>query len=198
MQNPKSKIKRVLGINGSARKEGNTDILLDKVLEGASSRGAEIEKIFLSELDISPCVESECEEVASDGSSIIDDDFNSIYHKIDESDVVIIASPIYFGTVSAQTKAMIDRFQCVWLAKNFKGMKDVFNKKKAGAFLCVSSVHRKDFFDSAKGVVRHLFATLGIGCKEELFFEGLDAKGVVKGHGDLLDKAYEAGKRLAG
>lgn len=189
---------KVLAINGSAREAGNTDILIDRLLDGASGEGAQAEKILLNKLDISPCSERECEEVSPDGSSIVDDDFNMLFHKIDSADVVVIGSPVYFGSVSAQTKIMIDRFQCVWIARNFKKMEDVFSTQKKGAFLCVSAAEREDFFENAKSIVRNLFATLNIECGEELFFRSLEAKGDVKHHEDLLRKAYEAGKRLAG
>ena len=106
----------ILGINGSPRIGGNTDILLEKILEGVVSQGGNTEKINLAALKFSPCLE--CVGVRDDGSCIIEDDLQIIYKKIREADVLVLASPIFFGSLSAQTKMMIDRFQCVWRAKN--------------------------------------------------------------------------------
>ena len=96
---------KVLGINGSPRIGGNTDILLDRVLEGAKSKGAKTEKIILNKLKFSPC--QECENLPDDGSCIVEDDMKAIYEKIKDIDSLILASPIFFGSLSAQTKMMM-------------------------------------------------------------------------------------------
>ena len=106
---------KVLGINGSPRIGGNTDILLDKVLEGAESRGAQTEKVILNRLKFSPC--QECENMRDDGTCLVEDDMQPLYKKIGEADAIVLASPIFFGSLSAQTKMMVDRFQCLWRAK---------------------------------------------------------------------------------
>src|SRR3989338_614183 len=105
----------VLGINGSPRIGGNTNLLLDKALEGAKNKGAKIEKVILNKLKIVPC--QECEVVRDDGTCKIEDDFQPLYDKIKKADAIILASPIFFGSLSAQTKIMIDRFQCYWRYK---------------------------------------------------------------------------------
>ena len=117
----------ILGINGSPRIGGNTDILLDKVLEGAKAKGAKTEKVILNTLKFSPC--QECENIRDDGTCIIEDDMQPLYKKIEEAEAVILASPIFFGSLSAQTKMMIDRFQCLWRAK-YLFKKDTFKKKR--------------------------------------------------------------------
>ncbi|MDP8299113.1 MAG: flavodoxin family protein, partial [Candidatus Tantalella remota] len=108
---------KVLGISGSPRRGGNTDLVLDKALKGATSSGADTEKIVLEDLDISPCAIEEYEKVNDEGFSVVDDDIHIIFRNIQEADAVILASPVFFGSISAQMKIMIDRFQCVWLAK---------------------------------------------------------------------------------
>ena len=96
---------KVLGISGSPRRGGNTDILLDRILEGTESKGAEVEKIILNKLKFVPC--QECENIKDDGTCIIEDDMQLVYEKIKQSDALILASPIFFGSLSAQTKMMI-------------------------------------------------------------------------------------------
>ncbi|MFH1552244.1 MAG: flavodoxin family protein [Candidatus Omnitrophota bacterium] len=188
---------KVLGISGSPRLGGNTDILLDKALEGATEGGSETEKIVLNKLNISPIQEEEYESVNDEGLSVVDDDIQLVFRRIKEADALILASPVFFGSLSAQTKTMIDRFQCVWLAKNIL-KKDVFSKKKPGGFICVEATMREDFFDNAKSIVRHFFATINVGYKEELFCPGLDKKAKVLERPEFLKKAFELGKKIAG
>lgn len=184
----------VLGINGSPRIGGNTDILLDRVLEGAKAKGAGTEKIILNELRFVPC--QECAQLDDSGNCAIKDDMEAVYKKIKAADAVIVASPVFFGSITAQTKMMTDRFQCAWQAK-YVLKKDAFAEKKTGGFICVSSSDRKDFFQNAKAVIKNLFATINIKYQYELFFSGLEKKGDVLGHPDFLEKAYKLGKDIA-
>ena len=185
---------KVLGINGSPRIGGNTDILLDKVLEGARSKGAKTEKVVLNNLKFSPC--QECEDLRDDGSCIIEDDMQPLYKKIIEADGVILASPIFFGSLSAQTKMMIDRFQCAWRAKYVLKI-DTFKKKRIGGFVSVEGTRREDFFDNAKSIVKNLFKTIDVSYKEELFCSGVDEKGSILKHPEVLKKAFELGEKIA-
>ncbi|MGD2279276.1 MAG: flavodoxin family protein [Candidatus Omnitrophota bacterium] len=187
---------RILGISGSPRINGNTEILLDKALEGAGSSGAECEKVVLENLDISPVREIEYEEVSPEGLSPVRDDIYIIYRKMMEADRLIVASPIFFGSLSAQTKMMIDRFQCVWVAKNMRNI-DVFTKKIKGAFICVEAAERKDFFDNAKTVIKNFFVTINADYEGELLCTGVDAKGSILKERDMLEKAFALGKKLA-
>ena len=100
-------IMRVLGISGSPRVNGNTDILVSEALEGAKQAGAEIEFIGLAGKDIKGC--NACPECGKGGLCTIDDDMQGLYPKLAAADGIIIGSPIYFGMIAAQTKALIDR-----------------------------------------------------------------------------------------
>ncbi len=184
----------VLGINGSPRMGGNTDILLDKVLEGAKNKGAKTEKVMLNNLKFSPC--QECDKLKNDGSCIIEDDLQPLYKKIKEADAAILASPIFFGSLSAQTKMMIDRFQCLWRAKYIL-KKGILKKNKKGYFISVEASTRKDFFENAKSIVKNFFVTIGVDYKEELFCSGVEEKGSILKHPDIFKKAFKLGERIA-
>ncbi len=184
----------VLGINGSPRTGGNTDILLDRALEGARSRGANVEKIVLNDLNFCPC--RECADLKDDGSCIIEDDMRLVYERIKYIDGLILASPIFFGSLSAQTKMMIDRFQCAWRAKYIL-KKEPFKKRKAGAFISVAASDRRDFFDNAKAIVKNLFVAVNIDYREELFCRGVDKKGDILKYPEFLKKAYLLGQKIA-
>ena len=185
---------KVLGINGSPRIGGNTDILLDKALEAAKSKGAQTEKIILNTLKFVPC--QECANLKDDGSCIVNDDMQMVYKKLAQADAVIVASPIFFGSLTAQVKMMIDRFQCIWRAK-YMLKKEIFTKKKKGAFIAVEASTREDFFENAKSIVKHLFASINAGYQYELFCPGVDEKAAILKHPVCLNKAMELGRDIS-
>ena len=184
---------KVLGINGSPRIGGNTDLLLEKALEGAKSKGAETEKIILNKLKFVPC--QECEYMPDDGSCSINDKMQFVYDKIKSADAIVFASPIFFGGASAQSKMMIDRFQCAWRAKYIL-KNDIGYKKIPGAFISVEGSARKDFFENAKAIVKNLFVTINATYKYELFCTGIDKKGSILEHPGCLKKAFDLGAKI--
>ncbi|MBU1600359.1 flavodoxin family protein [bacterium] len=184
---------KILGIGGSPRIGGNTDVLLDYALQGAK-KGAEVEKVILGKLHFAPCLE--CEDMPNDGKCLINDDMQMLYQKISCCDAVILASPIFFGSLSAQTKMMIDRFQCLWLAKYiYKTHKA--EKKRLGGFICVASTTKANFFENAKAIVKNFFATIDTIYKEEMFVSGVEKKGMILEHRDYLEKAFEMGRVIS-
>jgi len=99
---------KVLGILGSPRVGGNSDILLDQALAGAREAGAEVEKIVLSKKKISGCLD--CEKCNETGVCVIKDDMLEIHKKILKADTVIHSVPLYFWAMTAQMKAYLDRW----------------------------------------------------------------------------------------
>ena len=182
---------KVLGINGSPRKGGNTEILLNNALFGAKTKGASVECLTLNDLRFAPC--QECEKMPENGICLIKDSMGIVYEKVLAADAVIVASPVFFGSVSAQLKAMIDRFQCVWLAQ-FEHGKKIFLKARPGAFICVEASARGDFFDNSRAVVKNLFATIAVKYNYELLVTNLEKKGIVNQFPDALEKAYRIGE----
>lgn len=185
----------ILGINASPRAGGNTDILLDKVLDGARQKCANTEKIILNQLRISPC--QECPDMPDNGECNISDGFQEVYRKIKAADILIIASPIFFGSLSAQAKIMIDRFQCVWRGKYLFKIDKFADKKRVGVFISLEASQRHDFFENAKAIVKNLFATINTQYKHELFCPGIDEKAAILKHPELLDKAFNLGRDIA-
>ncbi|MFH1776155.1 MAG: flavodoxin family protein [Candidatus Omnitrophota bacterium] len=184
---------KLLGINGSPRTGGNTEILLDRALFGAKNKGAKTEHLVLNNLKFSPC--QECAQIDKNKGCKVIDDMQDVYKKINRSDAIILASPIFFGSLSAQTKMMIDRFQCFWMAK-YVFKKDLFSKRKIGAFISVEASNRKDFFTNAKSIVKNLFATIDIEYKFELLCSGVDKKAGILRYPALLDKAFNLGQKI--
>ena len=101
--------KHVLILKGSPREKGNSSLLADQVADGARVAGAEVESFDLHGMDIRPC--DACDACqGTDDDCIIEDDMQTMYPKLRSADAIVVASPIYWFTMSAQTKLCIDRW----------------------------------------------------------------------------------------
>jgi multimeric flavodoxin WrbA len=184
---------KILGIMGSPRINGNTDLLLDEALKGARSVGADVEKITVDKLKIAPC--RECYGCLKDGNCVIRDDMTGIYPGLLAADVVIVATPIFFYTVSAQLMLLISRCQALWARKYVLKNLDVPVKK--GAFIGVGATKGTKLFDGPKLTVNYFFKAINAEYTDELLIRGVDKKGEIKDHPEYLAAAYELGKKLA-
>ena len=184
---------KVLGIMGSPRMKGNTDLLLDEALKGAASQQAEVEKILVDKLQIAPC--KEYYACLKSGKCVIKDDMDDIYDKLLTADAVIIASPIFFYTVSAQLMLLISRCQALWARKYVLKNMDIPEKK--GAFIAVGATRGEKLFDGPKLTIKYFFQAINAGYTDGLLVRGVDKKGEIKDHPTALSDAYELGKRLA-
>ncbi len=184
---------RVLGIMGSPRIRGNTDLLLDEALKGAQSQSAEVEKIVVDRLKIAPC--KEYYGCLKDGNCVIRDDMDDIYPRLLGADAIIVASPIFFYTVSAQLMLLISRCQALWARKYI--LKNVDIPLKKGAFIAVGATKGEKLFDGPKLTIRYFFKAINADYTDELLIRGVDKKGEIKQHPTALADAYELGKRLA-
>lgn len=98
---------RVLGVSGSPRRDGNTVLLLKEALEAAAEEGVETELITLAGKDIRPC--DECRSCRTTKECHIDDDMGPIFDKMVRADGIILATPVFFGSATPETKILIDR-----------------------------------------------------------------------------------------
>ncbi|MDO8525961.1 MAG: flavodoxin family protein [Candidatus Omnitrophota bacterium] len=184
---------KILGVSGSPRRHGNTEILLDRALDGASQAGAAVEKIVVSELCIGPC--RGCFRCIKSGVCAVKDDMRLIYRKFDEADGIILASPIYFGSISAQLKTMIDRFNSRWVMK-YMLKKSRLKKKRMGIFLCCAGEDKISFFANARSIIRFFFITLDIKYTEGIFCGGVSEAGEILNRVSSLKRSFDAGSRL--
>ena len=183
---------KVLGIMGSPRIKGNTDLLLDEALKGAQSQQAEVEKIVVDKLNIAPC--KEYYGCLKDGNCVIRDDMDDLYPKILDADAVIVASPIFFYTVSAQLMLLISRCQALWARKYVLKNLDIPLKK--GAFIAVGATRGEKLFDGPKLTIHYFFQAINAEYNEELLIRGVDKRGEIKEHPAYLTDAFELGKKL--
>lgn len=185
---------KVLGIMGSPRRRSNTELLLDRALEGAAEAGAEVEKVPVSNLKISPCLEIYA--CLKDGNCAIMDDMQLLYEKLVEADHVILASPIFFYGVSSQAKAIVDRCQALWVRTHVlnKGKDDA--RVRRGAFISVGATKGKRLFDGAVLTVKYFFDAIGVKYSGDLLVRGVDNKGQIQEHPAALDDAFRLGQEL--
>ena len=97
---------QILGIVGSPRKNGNTEIIVKNALKAAETVGAETDIVLLSEKKVEPCIAC---GACSSGKCVIDDDFMEVFQKMTKADGLIFASPSYYESMTPQMKALIDR-----------------------------------------------------------------------------------------
>lgn len=192
-----TRIGKVLGISGSPRRDGNTELLLKEFLRGARASGHETELFILSKFKISPC--TSCASCQKDGQCIIDDDMQLMYNKLLEADYIVFASPIYFGGVSAQLKSFIDRCQALWSRKYILKETLISPEKgnRSGYFISTAgSINARRFFEGAIIVIKTVFHVLDIKYKGELLFPCMEKKGDIIKHPDALQMAFETGLSL--
>ena len=187
---------KVLGIFGSPRKGGNTDLLLEEALKGAIQEGAQVERIHLADLHVLPC--KECHGCDRTGECIVEDDMQAIYPKLMEADIVFLASPIFFYGITGWAKALVDRSQAIWVRKYL--LKDPsFStevKKRKGFFISVGATKGQKLFEGAILTVKYFFDAIHAEYAGDLLVRGLDAKGDILKQPDALRQAFEAGRNL--
>lgn len=145
--------KKALVLCGGPRKTGNTEFVTENLM-GYLSDDIETEKYYVADMIISPCIG--CGYCAKTQGCAIKDDMQSLYKKIDEADIIIVSSPLYFNNVSAQLKTVIDRCQAIWASKFvLKSPIISFNKKRVGYFICTAGCENVDF--SGTLMVMNLF-----------------------------------------
>ena len=184
----------VLGLMGSPRREGNTEILMDEVLKGAQSKGAETEKLIMSAYSIKPCIEIYgCRKT---GRCVIKDDFDRILDAILNADVLILGSPIFFYGLPSHTKAFVDRCQSLWVNKYVLKRPLPIRKSRKGYFVSVGATQGERLFKGVKLTVKYFFDTLDVQYTGELLVRGVDEKGAVKSHPSAIQDAYVLGEGI--
>ena len=187
---------KVLGILGSPRKGGNTDLLLEEALRGAESEGARVERLRVMDFKITPCVE--CLTCFEKGACPIADGMQEIYPKLLEADIVILASPIFFYGITAWAKALIDRCQALW-ARKYRLQDPSLakeSKKKKGFFISVGGTKGQKVFEGAILTAKYFFDAVNAAYAGELVFRNVDGKGDILKQPEALQQAYEAGRKL--
>lgn len=186
----------VVGMVASPRKGMNTDTLVDKVLEGAKSVGAETEKIYLNDLEIKPC--QACAEYPAPKFCWYEDDMAKIYKVIENADVLVIGSPAYYDSISAQLKLIVDRSNCLTEMVRLPDGKVTFKprvrKRKKGVFIWVADSSRNP--ECALATIRVWCKDANVELVDVLTVTDSDRGEGARNRKELLTKAYEIGTSL--
>lgn len=174
---------RVLGIVGSPRRGGNTEILVDEVLAGAEEAGALTEKVILNELDISPC--QACNACSKTGTCVQQDDMITLLEQMESSQVWVLGTPIYWWGPTAQFKAFIDRWYSV--------KRTIFREKRV--VLVIPLGGGASLARHTTGMLTDILNYLGIELVASVVAPGASRKGTVQTHADVLAAARSAGKK---
>jgi len=187
----------IVALYGSPRRNGNTATLLKMAVQGAADGGAQVEEVVLRDLKMSPCLEIyACRQT---GRCAIQDDFQPLYDKLLRCSGIMLASPIFFYTVSAHTKILMDRCQSLWVKRYWLentpfGQVDEGRK---GLFISVGATKGKRLFEGSLLTVRYFLDALGMPLWRSLLYRGLDFEGDVDKFPAYLEEAYQAGEDMA-
>jgi multimeric flavodoxin WrbA len=186
---------RVLGISASPRENSNSDMLLRQVLSGASSAGAEAEYLRLCKFNISPC--SACGACYGTGECPVQDDFPAVLPKIIAADRIVFATPIFFMSVCAQAKILIDRCQCLWAAKYI--LKRPVRPRQTQRLAMVIAVGGKKggkAFDCIRLMMKYYLDTVDMGYFANLFVSNAEEAGKIADNAEAMQEAIRLGKAL--
>jgi multimeric flavodoxin WrbA len=185
--------KKIILVMGSPRKEGNSATLAKQVAAGAEAGGAEVESFYLQGMNIQPCTAcNACREENSKGC-VIDDDMKVLYSRLRQSDALVISSPIYWFSVSAQTKVFMDR----WYALGGPGEEyAAFAGKRIGIVLTYADVD--PFTSGAVNALRTFQDAFNYVGAEivRMVYGSASEPGEIARNRDLMGEAYELGKKL--
>ena len=184
---------KVLVLLGSPRKKGNSAELARHIAMGAEKAGAEVETVYINGLKISPCQAcNSCQKTGASGCAV-NDDMQQLYPKISSADALVMASPVYWFTVSAQTKIVMDR----WYAFGANEYKDLIGKRMAVAMSygdtdpftsgCVNAL--RTFQDACRFIGIKLVGQV---------YGSADQPGEISANAELMKQAEELGQKLVG
>lgn len=173
---------KVVVINGSPRAKGNSDLLCDEFIRGAVAAGHMVEKISLREKDIHPC--RACYACFKTGACIQQDDMAQILQSVEAADVLVLASPTYFLTMSGPMKVFIDRLLPKWQGL---GEKD--------AYVIVTGHDGKRGLERNAEDLARILENLGDRVKQIIYGERVWQKGEVIGS-KAMEEAYQSGKQI--
>jgi multimeric flavodoxin WrbA len=188
---------KVAAFNGSPREGGNTETLLRQALRPVEHAGHEVVRFNLNDMDIKPC--QDCGGCQDTGVCVYHDDMATVADAIRKSDRIIVASPIFFFGLSAQSKTMIDRCQAFWCEKYLlKRPIPEGTDGRRGLLILVGGMKKEVGVECGEATAKAFFRTISVQSHETVSFLGVDSKGAISDHETALSDVLRAGRRLIG
>lgn len=187
----------LVALNGSPLRGSSIDLLLEAVGAGAREAGGEFIHLRCAELNVKPC--QACGPEPTDGYCVFHDDMDAVYAALERAHAVVVGSPVYFDSVSAQLKLVIDRCNCVTPLVQLEDGREDFRAKwprtRRAAFVTACGHHRR--YDLAERTVRGFLKWVGAKWEETLVWAHDDsARGSVASDVELVSQARALGARL--
>jgi multimeric flavodoxin WrbA len=175
----------VLGLVASPRKGSNTDLLVSSILYGAGASNHPIEKLNLYDIEISPCIDCRsCKKGAN--RCLLGDGMQEIYKKIEDADIIIFGTPLYWYGPSAKMKLLVDRLRPYIASKKLNGKR---------AVLIIPSEEGPDACSLTVEMFERSFKYLGIILVGKILPKAYE-RAEIKGRPQILNESYEMGKTL--
>ncbi len=187
---------KVLGISGSPRADGNSDLLLRQALEAAQSAGAEVEYLALRDVNIGPC--QECNACHQTGVCRVQDDYQTVFPQLLEADRLIFATPVFFMGVCAQAKALIDRGQCLW-ARKYVLNRPLFpgeRRDRQAMVIAVGGTSGRQMFRCIHFTMKYWLDALEMKYVANLFVNQVEERGAILAHPCAMQQARRLGEEL--
>jgi len=164
----------VLGLQGSPRKNGSSDYLLRHFLAEIEKRGVDVQVLDVARMNVKACLG--CGYCEKKGFCVIEDDdmAKTIYPLLRKAQVVVASSPVFFYSVTAQLKALIDRTQALWSRKYRFRLSDPLSTTRKGFFLSMGGSRGKKLFDGVHLVAAYFFDAIDAGYNGSLTFSGIE------------------------
>jgi multimeric flavodoxin WrbA len=172
--------------------------MLEAFLDGATSAGADVRRLYVRDLEIRGCIA--CGYCDKAGECITKDGMSQVYPLLEEAAGIVVASPIYFYGVTGQLKLLIDRSQALFMKRELaraSGAGALEEKSKKGFLLCAGATKGKRMFECAALTVRYFLDALGAAEGGEICVSKLDEKGSILARPEVLEDCRNAGARFA-
>ena len=183
----------VLCIEGSPRRHGNSEQLLDAAVRAVEDAGGRAVKLVAAQADVRPC--RGCNACSKTGSCVQRDAMDAINAQIDEADAVLVSTPVFFATVPAVLKIVFDRCQPYWARRHVLGEPPPA-RKRPGAILVVGGGGDPFGTVCAVTAVKSVFAVLGVSAETVFECVGVDAANDISSRPEALRSAEQIGSQL--
>lgn len=186
----------LLAINGSRRKSGNTQCLIDAILQPARQAGATVESLHLGDYDIEAC--TGCEGCSKSWTCVIDDDFATLVAKMDGADGIVLGSPTYWYSVTSDMKRFIDR--CYSLIQYPHSRREWIGKYMETGKFCVTTAVAEQPDEAMMGNTLTLLSDfagdIGLDVVDTVKALGFFEAGCVAGASSVMEQAESVGRAL--
>lgn len=184
---------KALFINGSPRIRGNTYLIAKQVIAGLSSNEIVTKEINLSEFTVTYC--TGCKSCEKTGECLIQDDVHQIISEIDNSDIIIIGSPSYWGDITGQLKVFFDR-NTPYSDTNTNDKRMKLKDGKVGLAIAVRAGMSEKENVHIIECIEHYYSHLGIRAVGSISATGIEEIGEILNQKEILDRAFELGSKV--